>query len=136
MRRFMRTVAGSASGLRVVVAGFSFSLHPPPIRPGCSVLGPAMSSIFVSYRRSDAPAHAGRIYDRLVDRFGRDNVYKDLDSTTPGADFAEVIDEAIASCDALVAVIGRDWVSAMRRWRRRRWLNDPQDWVRREIAAA
>jgi hypothetical protein len=95
-----------------------------------------MSSIFVSYRRTDAPAHAGRIYDRLVDRFGKDNVYKDLDSTAPGADFVEVIDETIAGCDALVAVIGRDWVSAKRRWRGGRRLDDPQDWVRREIAAA
>jgi hypothetical protein len=95
-----------------------------------------MSSIFVSYRRTDAPAHAGRIYDRLVERFGKDNVYKDLDSTVPGADFAEVIDETIAGCDALVVVIGRDWFSATGRWHRGRHLDDPQDWVRREIAAA
>src|SRR5215218_3445184 len=122
MRRFMRTVAGSASGLRVVVAGFSFSLHPPPMRPGCSVLGPAMSSIFVSYRRSDAPAHAGRIYDRLVDRFGKDNVYMDLDSTPPGADFAEVIKGTIRGCDGLLAVVGRDWLSASRGVRRGRQL--------------
>ena len=51
-----------------------------------------MSSIFLSYRRQDAPGHAGRIYDRLVERFGKDNVYMDLDSTAPGADFGEVID--------------------------------------------
>jgi hypothetical protein len=95
-----------------------------------------MSTIFVSYRRTDAPAHAGRIYDRLVERFGKDNVYKDLDSTAPGADFAEVINETITACDALVAVIGRDWLSATRGGRRRRRLDDPQDWVRREIAAA
>ena len=95
-----------------------------------------MSSIFVSYRRTDAPAHAGRIYDRLVARFGKDNVYKDLDSTAPGADFAEIIDETIAGCDAVVVVIGRDWLSATGRWRRGRQLDDPQDWVRREIAAA
>jgi hypothetical protein len=95
-----------------------------------------MSSIFVSYRRTDAPAHAGRIYDRLVERFGKDNVYRDLDSTVPGADFAEVIDQTIAGCDALVAVIGRDWLSATHRWSRRRQLDDSQDWVHREITAA
>jgi TIR domain-containing protein len=95
-----------------------------------------MSSIFVSYRRTDAPAHAGRIYERLVERFGKDNVYKDLDSTAPGADFAEVINEKIAGCDALVAVIGREWLSTTRRWHGRRLLEDPHDWVRREIAAA
>jgi hypothetical protein len=42
-----------------------------------------MSSTFVSYRRNDAPAHAGRIYDRLAERLGKDNVYMDLDSTVP-----------------------------------------------------
>jgi hypothetical protein len=95
-----------------------------------------MPSIFVSYRRTDAPAHAGRIYDRLVDRFGNENVYKDIDSTAPGADFAEVINQTIARCDAVVAVIGRNWASASRRGRQRRPFDDPQDWVRREIAAA
>jgi uncharacterized membrane protein YgcG len=97
-----------------------------------------MTSIFVSYRRSDAPAHAGRIYDSLETRFGKANVFRDLDTVHPGEDFAEVIQQTIAGCDALVAVIGRDWVTARRRWpwRGRRRLDDPQDWVRREIATA
>jgi hypothetical protein len=92
--------------------------------------------IFVCYRRTDAPAHAGRIYDRLVERFGTDNVYRDLDSTTPGADFAEVINQTIAKCDAVVAVIGKDWRSVTGQWRRRRLQDDSGDWVLREIAAA
>jgi hypothetical protein len=95
-----------------------------------------MSIIFVSCRRVDAPAHAGRIYDRLVERFGKDAVYMDLDSTAPGADFAEVIDATIARCDALLAVIGRDWLAAARPGRQGRRLEDPEDWVRREIATA
>jgi hypothetical protein len=95
-----------------------------------------MSSIFVSYRRNDAPAHAGRIYDRLAERVGKDNVYMDLDSTVPGADFGDVIEQTIAQCDALIAVIGRDWVSALRPSRRVRRADGSEDWVRREIAAA
>jgi class 3 adenylate cyclase/tetratricopeptide (TPR) repeat protein len=95
-----------------------------------------MSSIFVSYRRSDAPAHAGRIYDRLAERLGKDNVYMDLDSTVPGVDFGDVIGQTIAQCDALIAVIGRDWVSALRPSRRARRSDGSEDWVRREIAAA
>jgi DNA-binding CsgD family transcriptional regulator len=95
-----------------------------------------MPSIFISYRRNDAPGHAGRIYDSLVERFGKDSVFMDRDSTPPGADFAEVIKRTIAGCDALLAVIGRDWLSASRGVRRGRQLDDPQDWVRREIAAA
>jgi class 3 adenylate cyclase/tetratricopeptide (TPR) repeat protein len=95
-----------------------------------------MSSIFVSYRRNDAPAHAGRIYDRLAERVGKDNVYMDLDSTVPGADFGDVIEQTIAQCDALIAVIGRDWVSALRPSRRARRADRSEDWVRREMAAA
>jgi hypothetical protein len=93
-----------------------------------------MPSIFVSYRRTDAPGHAGRLYDRLVDRFGEASVFKDLDSLEPGADFVEVIEETVARCDALVAVIGRDWLAATEAGERR--LDDPQDWVRLEIANA
>jgi hypothetical protein len=96
----------------------------------------AVPRIFVCYRRTDAPAHAGRIYDRFVERFGTDNVYRDLDSTAPGADFAEVINETIARCDAVVAVIGRNWRSVTHQWRRRRLQDDSEDWVLREIAAA
>jgi frataxin-like iron-binding protein CyaY len=93
-----------------------------------------MTSIFVSYRRTDAPGHAGRLFDRLVDRFGEAGVFKDLDSMEPGADFVEVIEETIAGCDALIAVIGRDWLAAEAGGSRR--LDDPEDWVRLEIANA
>jgi TIR domain/WD domain, G-beta repeat len=93
-----------------------------------------MPSIFVSYRRTDAPGHAGRLYDRLVDRFGKTSVFMDLDSTEPGADFVEVIEQTIGSCDALMAVIGRNWLAAEQGGRRR--LDDPEDYVRLEIANA
>ena len=32
--------------------------------------------IFISYRRDDTCAHAGRIYDRLIDTFGQGQVFK------------------------------------------------------------
>src|ERR1051325_2035694 len=93
-----------------------------------------MPSVFISYRRTDAPGHAGRLYDRLVDRLGEASVFKDLDSMEPGADFVEIIEETIARCDALIAVIGRDWLAPARDGSRR--LDDPEDWVRLEIANA
>jgi len=93
-----------------------------------------MPSIFLSYRRTDAPGHAGRLYDRLVDRFGETSVFKDLDSMEPGADFGEVIEDTVARCDALIAVIGRDWLAADEGGLRR--LDTPDDWVRLEIGNA
>src|SRR4051812_43256889 len=92
-----------------------------------------MPKIFLSYRRTDAPGHAGRLYDRLVARFGTGNVFKDLDSLEPGADFVDVIEATVARCDALIAVIGKDWLEAAPGARR---IEDPLDWVRIEIAGA
>ena len=43
-----------------------------------------MACVFVSYRRSDAPVHAGRLYDNFAARLGAENVFKDLDSIEPG----------------------------------------------------
>jgi ketosteroid isomerase-like protein len=93
-----------------------------------------MWSIFVSYRRSDAPGHAGRLYDRLSERFGEAQVFKDLDSMEPGVDFEEVVRDTIAGCDAVVAVIGKDWLAPAADGTSR--LHDPDDWVRLELASA
>jgi hypothetical protein len=46
-----------------------------------------MSCIFVSYRREDASASAGRLYDRLSARWGVDDVFIDVDTLKPGVDF-------------------------------------------------
>jgi hypothetical protein len=46
-----------------------------------------MTRIFLSYRRDDTAAISGRVYDRLVARFGRRNVFKDIDSIPLGVDF-------------------------------------------------
>jgi TIR domain-containing protein len=93
-----------------------------------------MSSIFVSYRRTDAPGHAGRIYDRLVERFGAENVFRDLDSIEPGADFPKMIEDTVARCAALLAVLGPNWLTADKEGVQR--LSSPHDWVRLEIASA
>lgn len=94
-----------------------------------------MPQVFISYRRDDSAASAGRIFDRLTDRFGKDCVFRDLDTIEPGAKFGEVIAGRIAKCDALVAVIGRDWLNAADAGGRRRLAN-PKDFVRAEIREA
>jgi hypothetical protein len=49
---------------------------------------PAPPKIFISYRRKDA-GHAGRLSDRLIEHFGPDRIFQDIDSIEPGADFNE-----------------------------------------------
>ena len=91
--------------------------------------------IFLSYRREDASGHAGRLYDALAARFGESNVFIDIDTIDPGADFGEAITRAVGSCDALIALIGRRWLDATDAEGRRR-LDDAGDFVRLELEAA
>ena len=62
-------------------------------------------------------------------------MFKDVDSIELGDDFVEVITRAVGSCDVLLALIGDQWVTIADERRRRR-LDDPNDFVRLEIEAA
>ena len=92
------------------------------------------SGIFISYRRDDSAGHTGRLYDRLAAHFGDDQVFMDIDQIEPGEDFVQIIEEAVGSCEILIAVIGRRWLTAGDETSRR--LDNPNDFVRLEIAAA
>jgi hypothetical protein len=94
-----------------------------------------MPGIFICYRREDSIAYAGRIYDRLSSQFGAAKVFMDLDTLKPGADFVEVLEQAVASCDVLIAVIGKHWISSADEQGNLR-LEKPDDFVRLEIGAA
>ena len=87
----------------------------------------------MSYRRQDARGSAGRIYDRLADRYGDAQVFMDVDTIPLGVDFAQVITQAVSTCQVLVAVIGQGWLTASDERGRR--LDDPDDFVRLELAA-
>jgi hypothetical protein len=91
--------------------------------------------IFISYRREDAAPAAGWLFDRLTAHFGPQQVVKDLDLVQPGPNVAEVIAAAVASCDVLLVLIGRQWLTATGPDGVRR-LADPGDFVRLEIQSA
>src|SRR5690348_13239256 len=90
--------------------------------------------IFISYRRGDTAGYAGRLYDRLHDRFPQNEIFVDVDMA-PGIDFIEEIEKNVGSCDVLIAVIGKHWLTAADEEGRRR-LDDPEDFLRLEIATA
>lgn len=94
-----------------------------------------MRSIFISYRRNDTEGQAGRLFDDLVMQFGDGSVFMDVSGIEPGRDFRRAIDEQVASCGVLLAMIGKDWFDAKDESGRRR-LDDPQDFVRLETASA
>jgi hypothetical protein len=91
--------------------------------------------IFLSYRRDDTAGRAGRLYDVLVNRFGARNVFQDVATIEPGTDFMQRVSEALAASDVALVVIGGDWVTATEPGGGRR-LDDPDDFVRREVSAA
>jgi hypothetical protein len=91
--------------------------------------------IFINYRRGDDPQAAGRLFDRLHDVFEPHQLFLDVDNIAPGLDFVRVLDERVAECDVVLAVIGKNWIDARDETGARR-LDDPDDFVRIEITAA
>ena len=94
-----------------------------------------MRAIFISYRRDDAEGQAGRLFDDLTQHFGNDAVFMDVAAIEPGRDFRRAIDEQVASCGVLLALIGTRWLTATDESGARR-LDDPLDFVRLETASA
>ncbi|MDH5340478.1 MAG: DUF1566 domain-containing protein [Rubrivivax sp.] len=94
-----------------------------------------MDDIFISYRRDDARADAGRLHDRLAAHFGHRHVFMDVDDIAPGEDFAQRLETTLAGCSAVIVVIGRQWLGVDAPTGVAR-IADPQDFVHREVAAA
>src|ERR1043166_1101514 len=91
--------------------------------------------IFINYRRDDSSGTAGRLNDRLVQEFGRKNLFMDVDNIPAGVDFVTYLNARVAACDVFLAVIGPNWLDAKDASGRRR-LDDTDDYVGVEIAAA
>ena len=98
-----------------------------------------MPSIFICYRRDDSIDAAGRIYDRLVDHFGGESVFMDVESIPAGIEFRQHLVDAVSRCDVLLAVIGHGWLEARNPegpLAGQRRLDNPDDFVRIEIQTA
>ncbi len=91
--------------------------------------------VFISYRRDDSAYPAGWLYDRLCAHLGSEQVFKDVDSIDPGDDFVWVLENAVGSCQVLLALIGDRWLDITDETGQRR-LDNPDDFVRIEIEAA
>jgi hypothetical protein len=108
-----------------------------PVQGPTSVPRPAAAtgSIFISYRRDDSADITGRIYDRLVQHFSRDTVFKDVDSIPLGIDFRQHLEGALSQCRVLLAVMGERWSGTNEATATRR-IDDPSDHVRLELELA
>jgi DNA polymerase len=94
-----------------------------------------MSRIFINYRRQDSEGYVGRLYDHLVRYFESEDIFMDVASIDPGADFVQTLEDAVAECDVFIAMIGPHWLTVADDGGERR-LDQWNDFVRIEIASA
>jgi hypothetical protein len=92
-----------------------------------------MPKIAISYRRTESHA-TGRIYDWLVQRYGKEAIFRDIDLIPFGVDFRKAVDEALGDADVLIAVVGPQWRGANEDGSSR--IMEENDLVRIEIETA
>jgi TIR domain len=90
--------------------------------------------IFISYRRDLSAGYVGRVFDRLEKEFGREQIFIDVDSIEFGVRFRDAILGSIGECAVFLAALGPNWMDAKDEHGNRR-LEDPNDYVRMEVAA-
>ncbi|MEQ1744724.1 MAG: TIR domain-containing protein [Saprospiraceae bacterium] len=93
-------------------------------------------SIFISYRKADALGQAGRLHQSLEAVFGKGSVFYDNSDLKPGMIWPGELDEKVRRA-AVVLVLIADrsrWLGVDDQGSRR--IDDPDDWVRKEVEAA
>jgi hypothetical protein len=94
-----------------------------------------MDGVFINYRGGDSEFCAHLIDRALVERLGREAVFLDSRSITPGEDYARTITARLRGSRVLLAIIGSRWLTAVDQ-QGRRCIDSPEDWVRRELTLA
>jgi hypothetical protein len=91
--------------------------------------------IFINYRKTDGE-HAGLLlHAELSERLGERSVFRDIDSIPFGTGYPHVLITNARNCRLMLSVVGRTWETACDR-NGARLLDNPEDWVRREILEA
>ncbi|MCH5376508.1 MAG: toll/interleukin-1 receptor domain-containing protein [Planctomycetes bacterium] len=91
------------------------------------------TSVFISYRRDDTGPEAARLEELLEGLQG--DVFRDVSDIEVGAKFPKRIQKALDESDVILVLIGEKWADITDDRGKRR-LDDPQDFVRREVKYA
>jgi TIR domain-containing protein len=94
-----------------------------------------VTQIFINYRKDDEPFGAAMLDQQLSAKFGSGTVFFASKSIPLGTEWEPEMFDAVRRSVALLAVIGRHWLTATDQHGRPR-LDDPGDFVRREIVTA
>lgn len=91
-----------------------------------------MSAVFISYRRDGTEEIAHLIKAKFDELFGGEAAMLDVDGFVFGKDYRIQIDNALATAETIIVVIGPNWLSALEE----RELSGKEDWVRYEVTQA
>ena len=94
------------------------------------------AKVFISYRRDDSQYQARMIHAAFCKVIPSDDVFMDVDSIPPGANFRKILKDWVDQCEVLLALIGPGWIDARDPKTKRRRLDNPSDFVRIEIGEA
>lgn len=92
-------------------------------------------AVFINYGGEDSDSYAALLHERLVARLGENLVFLDAEPVSASGESAEELLDWVRSARALLFVIGPRWLTATDPTGQRR-IDDPTDWVGRELAAA
>ena len=67
-------------------------------------------SIFLCYRREDSNDVTMRLHDNLEHLLGKESVFADVTSITPGLTWPQHIRERLERTQVVLIIIGRDWL--------------------------
>ena len=95
-----------------------------------------MARIFISYRRQDSKYQARSIHAAFAREAGAENVFMDVDSIPPGANFRKILKDWVDQCEVLLALIGPEWIDVRDSATGQRRLENASDFVRIEIGEA
>jgi SIR2-like domain/TIR domain len=89
-------------------------------------------TIFINYRRDDTDAEARELGRALKQRFGKNNVYVDVDQES-GIDWLQRLKSRGAGSGVILALIGRQWLATLEAASIAAAAGGPEDFVRSEI---
>lgn len=90
--------------------------------------------IFLSYRKSENAIEARLLKFELEKHFGEENVFLDSMDIQPGDSWSEKLTSTLRSTQVMIVIIGSNWLGSQDHWSGMRRIDNPDDFVRREIS--
>ena len=91
--------------------------------------------LFINYRNDDTGPVAAALRRELIKRLARGEVFLDYLSIEPGEPWPDRLRREVEQSTVVIALIGRHWLTLQGADGIRR-LDDPEDWVRKELESA